>query len=158
MAPLPVFNRAFGGSRTWEVNAYFDEMVKPYKPRLIVYYCGSNDVNSGETATEIAARSEFFMDRVARELPGTKVIYSSVLKAPQKKAKWDLVDAINSRMEKYCATQPGRIYVDLNPAVFDEKGQPLDELYVADKLHYKPAAYVAFTKILKPILAKAFKG
>src|SRR5688572_4050919 len=29
MAPLPVFNRAFGGSRTWEVLHYMDQVVLP---------------------------------------------------------------------------------------------------------------------------------
>jgi hypothetical protein len=37
MAPLPAFNRAFGGSRTWEVLHYMDEIVLPYQPRIIVY-------------------------------------------------------------------------------------------------------------------------
>jgi hypothetical protein len=32
MAPLPVLNRAFGGSRTWEVLAYMDKIVLPYEP------------------------------------------------------------------------------------------------------------------------------
>jgi hypothetical protein len=41
MAPLPVFNRAFGGSRTWEVLNYMDQVVLPYRPRIIVYYTGS---------------------------------------------------------------------------------------------------------------------
>src|SRR5262245_12141591 len=53
MAPLPVFNRAFGGSRTWEVLHYMDRIVLPYRPRIIVYYTGSNDVNAGEPAAAI---------------------------------------------------------------------------------------------------------
>jgi hypothetical protein len=44
MAPLPVINRAFGGAQTWEVLHYMDRIVLPYKPKIIVYYCGSNDV------------------------------------------------------------------------------------------------------------------
>src|SRR5687767_6833387 len=64
MAPLPAFNRAFGGSRTWEVLHYMDEIVLPYKPRVIVYYCGSNDVNAGESAAAIAGRFQEFVARV----------------------------------------------------------------------------------------------
>ena len=48
MAPLPAFNRAFGGSRTWEVLHYMDRIVLPYHPRIIVYYTGSNDVSAGD--------------------------------------------------------------------------------------------------------------
>ena len=58
MAPLPVFNRAFGGSRTWEVLNYMDQIVLPYRPRIIVYYTGSNDVNAGEPAPAIAGAGQ----------------------------------------------------------------------------------------------------
>src|SRR5690242_2129812 len=50
MAPLPVFNRAFGGSVTQDILDRADQIVLPYKPKIIVYYCGSNDVNAGESA------------------------------------------------------------------------------------------------------------
>ena len=61
MAPLPVFNRAFGGSRTWEVLHYMDKIVLPYRPRIIVYYTGSNDVNAGEPAAAIDGRTKAFV-------------------------------------------------------------------------------------------------
>ncbi len=157
MAPLPTFNRAFGGSKTWEINAYFDEIVKPYRPSMIVYYCGSNDINAGESAKDIADRTESFIARVEKELPGTTVVYASILKAPQKKDKWNVVEAINSQLKEYCKAHPNRTYIDLNPAVFNPDGAPRTELYVSDMLHYKPEAYIEFTKIVKPILVKLQK-
>ena len=36
MAPLPVFNRAFGGSGTGEILFYMDKIVLPYEPTIIV--------------------------------------------------------------------------------------------------------------------------
>ena len=78
MAPLPVFNRAFGGSRTWEVNAHMDRIVLPYKPRIIVYYCGSNDVNAYESADAIFGRFRQFQIRVARALPDTRVFFFAI--------------------------------------------------------------------------------
>ena len=38
MAPLPVLNRAFGGSRTGDQLARFDQLVPRYAPRIVVYY------------------------------------------------------------------------------------------------------------------------
>lgn len=37
MAPLPVLNRAFGGSRTGDQLARFEQVVPPYAPKVIVY-------------------------------------------------------------------------------------------------------------------------
>ena len=52
-SPLPVYNQAFGGSRTWEVLHYARELILPHQPKIIVYYCGSNDINAGENAVAI---------------------------------------------------------------------------------------------------------
>jgi hypothetical protein len=54
------------------------------------------------------------------------------------------------------AATPGRTFVDLNPALVDANGHPRLDLYVADKLHFHPPAYVAFTAILKPVLARVW--
>jgi hypothetical protein len=84
MAPLPVLNRAFGGSRTPEQLHFFDRVVLPYRPRIIVYYCGSNDVNAGETAEDIAWHYREFSERVRATLPGTRVYFASIIKAPMR--------------------------------------------------------------------------
>ena len=52
-ASLPVLNRGFGGSQIREVTAFADRIVIPYRPRLIVFYCGSNDVMAGRTVPEV---------------------------------------------------------------------------------------------------------
>src|SRR6266581_4269905 len=96
MAPLPVFNRAFGGSRTWEVLHHMNQVVLPYEPRIIVYYCGSNDVNAGEQAEPIFSRFREFVERVHERLPATRVYYVSINRAPQKRDRWEIVDAANA--------------------------------------------------------------
>ncbi|MBN2446341.1 MAG: hypothetical protein JXO22_06440, partial [Phycisphaerae bacterium] len=37
---LTVINRGFGGCFISEVNHFFDRVALPYKPRVIVFYCG----------------------------------------------------------------------------------------------------------------------
>src|SRR5437016_7874658 len=61
MAPLHVFNRAFGGSVTQDILDRTEQLVLPYKPRVIVYYCGSNDVGAGESAEAIIGRTKQFL-------------------------------------------------------------------------------------------------
>ena len=152
-APLPVFNRAFGGSRTIEVLHYADVIVLPYHPKLIVYYCGSNDINADVHPPEILKNFRAFAERVHKELPGTKIIYASILKAPQKVDRWDWVEDANRQISQYCAQEPYLRFVDLNPAVLRTEGTARMELYKSDKLHYLAPAYVGFTAILKPVVS-----
>ncbi|GAG85468.1 unnamed protein product, partial [marine sediment metagenome] len=47
MAPLLVINQAFAGARMRSVFNAMDKLIIPYNPKIIVYYCGSNDINDG---------------------------------------------------------------------------------------------------------------
>jgi lysophospholipase L1-like esterase len=157
MAPLPVYNRAFGGSQTPDMLRHFDALVVPHKPRIIVYYCGSNDVNAGESADAIAGRVHEFAARVGKSLPGTKMIFASINRSPDKEKRWDIVDAVNARVRDDFTKEFAYLsYVDLNPALFDAAGKARVDLYLPDMLHFKPPAYVAFTEIMKPVLTKAW--
>lgn len=157
MAPLPVYNRAFGGSQTPDMLRHFDALVVPHKPRIIVYYCGSNDVNAGQAANAIAGRIHEFATRVGKSLPGTKMIFASINRSPDKEKRWDVVDAANARVRDDFTKEFAYLsYVELNPALFDAAGKARVELYLPDMLHFKPPAYVAFTEILKPVLTQAW--
>ena len=157
MAPLPVYNRAFGGSQTPDMLRHFDALVVPHKPRIIVYYCGSNDVNAGQPADAIAGRIYEFATRVGKKLPGTKMIFASINRSPDKEKRWDVVDAVNARVRDDFTKEFAYLsYVELNPALFDAAGKARVDLYLPDMLHFKPPAYVAFTEILKPVLTRAW--
>lgn len=156
MAPLPVFNRAFGGSRTSELLHYADTIVLPYAPKLIVYYCGSNDINANVLPPAIAANFRAFVERVHTKLPQTRVLFVSIIRAPQKLEHWDRVDAANALIRDFCASDGRLGFIDVNPAVFTSDGQPRMELYRDDKLHYHPPAYEGFTAIIKPVVEKTW--
>jgi lysophospholipase L1-like esterase len=152
MAPLPVFNRAIGGTKTDEQLRYMDQLVLKYRPRIVVYYCGSNDVNAGSTAADIVDNFKQFVDRIAAQLPQTKIIFASINRAPQKKERWNIVDEANAAIKAYAEKGDRVVYAELNTALFDEKGNPRLDLYQGDQLHFKPAAYEEFARIIKPIL------
>jgi lysophospholipase L1-like esterase len=157
MAPLPVFNRAFGGSLTTDVLHYMDRIVLPYEPRIIVYYCGSNDVNVGRNADQIFAGFRKFAERVQVRLPHTRIFYVSINRAPQKKAQWSIVDSANAKVKHYCGTNAAVTFIDVNPALFDAAGEPRLDLYQPDQLHFREAAYAAFAEIVKPVLVREWK-
>ena len=156
MAPLPVFNRGFGGSRTWEVLNYMDQIVFPYEPRIVVYYCGSNDVLAGESADAIVGRIRQFAARVEKELPRTKIFFVSVARSPDKQDRWGVVDDVNRQMRALADASTQLDFIDVNPPLHDADGSPRTELYMPDGQHLKPPAYVEWAKIVKPVLTAAW--
>ena len=158
MSPLPVLNRAFGGARTWEVLHYADRIALPCKPKIIMYYCGSNDINYGARPGDIARCFKEFVERVHAALPKTSIYFVSIIKAPQKKDAWDAIEAANAMIKTYCDTAAGLGFIDVNPVFFDRQNHPRAELYIGDGLHFKPEAYREMTKVLKPVLDTAWKS
>src|SRR5437667_8605680 len=69
MNPLPFINIAFDGAQTDDWNRLIDMRVIPLKPRVIAYYCGSNDIDAGDSAVRIVGRIRLFIDRVTKALP-----------------------------------------------------------------------------------------
>jgi len=160
MAPLPDYNHAFGGSVTQDILDRADQLVFPYKPRIIVYYCGSNDVGAGQPADAIIAHTKQFLRIVGEKLPDTFVYYTAIQKAPDKRDRWDVVDAVNREMERSSHQVKNLGFIDLNPVLFDKNGSVRMELFLPDELHFRPesTAYAEFAAVMKPILTKAWES
>ncbi|HYV96234.1 MAG TPA: GDSL-type esterase/lipase family protein [Gemmatimonadaceae bacterium] len=156
MAPLPAYNRAFGGSQTPDLLFYEDKVVLPYHPRFLVYYCGSNDVNANRPAAEIIANIRTFHERLQKAYPNTRMFFVSVIRAPQKRSRWAVVDSVNAAMRAYARTAHLVEFIDVNPVLLDAAGNVRGELYVDDSLHYRPPAYQLFTSVIKPVLQRAW--
>lgn len=159
MAPIPAINRAFGGSRTWEVLHYMEEAVLRYKPRLVCYYCGSNDVNAGAPADEIVTNITVFEERLRAALPATALVLCSIIRAPQKQKRWHVVDAANAGIEALAASLERCEYVDLHPALEVERRHPDPALYKEDGLHYQQEAYeTCFAPTVRPAVERLWKA
>jgi lysophospholipase L1-like esterase len=157
MDPLPVVNIAFDGAVTDDWNRMIDFRVLPLKPKVVVYYCGSNDVDLGEPAGMIVKRIQLFVDRVTKALPGTRVVFVSVIRAPEKRDRFEVVDGINAQMRKLAERNPGVQFVDVNPGLEHADASPRAELFMNDQLHLRPAAYEILAKMLKPVLTEALR-
>ena len=160
MAPLPVLNRAIAGTVTQDMLNRIGQLVLPYQPRIVVYYCGSNDISSGEEAAPIVERTKRFIQILHEKSPNTFFFYTSIQKAPEKRARWDVVEAVNREMERYSRQTTNVGYIDLNSVLFDSHNNVRENLFLSDGLHFRPdsTAYQEFSQIVKPILTRAWES
>jgi len=159
LAPLPVTNRAFGGSQTSHQLMFFDQVVPPCRPGLVVWYCGSNDIKGKKDATSILERTEEWISRVKQMDSAAAVLLVSVIRAPQKHRDGQVavVDAVNRGYEEIARSKEGVFYVDVNPALQSPTGESRVELYVPDGLHLNGEGYRQMTTLLKPAIEKHWK-
>src|SRR6185312_17179356 len=93
---LPVLNRGFGGSTTDDVNHFADRIVFKYKPSVIVFYCGDNDLAGGRTPDRVFSDIQKFVSGVHERLPNTPIIYLAIKPSIARLKLWPQMQEVNS--------------------------------------------------------------
>jgi lysophospholipase L1-like esterase len=149
---LPVINRGFGGAHIGEVNHYFDRIVPKYKPRVIVFYCGDNDIAFGNSPDKVFREFQTFASRVHDQLPNTQLVYLPIKPSPSRWKLWPQMQIVNARVKELTRQNKQLIYIDTATPLLGPDGQPRKELYRTDGLHLNPAGYKVWNEILAPRL------
>lgn len=150
-----VINRGFGGSQTSDVLQYFDRIVLPYAPRLIVFYEGDNDIAAGKTPETVIADTEQFIDQVREELPKAGIVYVAIKPSL---ARWNMVSKmreVNAAVQALAAQDPLLDYLDVDTPMLGEDGKPRPELFVSDGLHLNADGYALWNELIRPHLEAA---
>jgi len=160
LAPLPVYNRAFGGSRTSDVLRAAPRLIIPRKPKVVVYYCGDNDLadaTKGDPDVPVQGFADF-VATVRAALPQVRIVYVSIKPSPKRAASWAKVQEANAKVKTMCEADKRLAYVDIAPAILDAEGKPRPELFVEDRLHLNADGYRSITALIKPVVEQAWKA
>jgi lysophospholipase L1-like esterase len=145
-------NRGFGGSLAADSVRYADRIVIPYKPRMVVFYAGDNDVEANHTPQQIADDFIAFERKVHAALPETQIVFISI-KPSIRRFPWiEQIKGANALVKQYIGTHPHLTFVDIVPQMLGPDGKPRKELLVADGLHMTPAGYKIWNDALRPVL------
>jgi len=145
-------NRGFGGSLAADSTRYADRIVIPYKPRIVVFYAGDNDVEANHTPEQIAGDFSAFERKVHAALPQTQIVFISIKPSIRRWPWIEQIKAANALVKQYCATHPNLKYVDIVPQMLGADGKPRPEMLVSDGLHMTPEGYKVWNAAIKPLL------
>ncbi len=150
---VPTINRGFGGSFLMDCVWYFNRLVSPYRPRIVVLSAGGNDFAFGHRTTEeIADDFQKFRERLHAVLPETKLIYLATPHSPLRAADREIINRINALVAAQCAADARCTFLDVNQALLGPDGRPRGELFRADRLHLSADGYAAWRNLLTPLL------
>ncbi len=152
-ADLPAINRGFGGSTLPEVIHYARRVILPYRPSRIVVYCGENDVASGASPELVLENFTRLVELVRRELPGVKVWYLT-MKLSQSRLKFRAAfERANALIREFADRADDVGYIDIYTVLLKD-GQPIDEMYLKDKLHMNRSGYERIIPVIREALKK----
>ena len=157
MAPMSVINRGFGGSTIPEVIYYADRIILPFHPKLLVLYCGENDLANDNTKANQAVKSfKQFIAYMKVNLPDTKVFFVSIKPSISRVQYWTKMQEANAKIIKIMERKSNYYFVDVASEMLDHQGVVLQDIFVEDNLHLNAKGYAIWTDLLKPILEKYY--
>jgi lysophospholipase L1-like esterase len=149
---VQAINRGFGGSLAADSTRYAGRIVIPYKPRMVVFYAGDNDVEANHTPQQIADDFAAFERTVHAALPQTQIVFISI-KPSIRRFPWiEQIKGANALVKQYIAAHSHLTFVDIFPQMLGADSRPRKELLVADGLHMTAAGYKIWNDALRPIL------
>ena len=156
MPGFGILNKAFGGSTIADLIRYRYEVLYPYNPRQIVMYCGENDFAASDTVTVdlVFDRFKTFYRLMRDRYPTTPFAYVSMKPSPSRARLMPKYSEANALIKDMLASEYYARYVDTYTRMLKPNGQPMDDIFIADKLHMNAKGYAIWKDVLQPVLIK----
>lgn len=152
----PVINRGFGGSHISDVNYFYQRTVSIYKPKIIVFYAGDNDIAYNKSEEQVINDFKHFVYLVKTDLPECKIIYLPIKPSLDRWEFWERMKIVNTEVQKYCGSENMLYYVDTATPMLDKDTLPDSSLFIRDGLHLNKKGYRLWTDILLPVLDQLY--
>lgn len=150
-----VINRGFGGSTLADVDFFFERVIRPYRPRVVVLYEGDNDLAQNQSVEQLTTQFEAFLDRLATELPQTSVVLLAVKPSPKRLAFLPAQRALNDQLQRLARTRPKVIFADTFSPLLNDLPEPDSQWFEADRLHLNAAGYSRWIPVVRTALQQA---
>jgi lysophospholipase L1-like esterase len=152
----PIINRGFGGSTLLDQARYINDVVFPYRPKQIIFYCGENDLASSDTVTARMVFNRFtqWFNRVRKKFPQISIVYISMKPSPSRQLLLGKMREGNMRIENFLKKQKRTRFVDVYKEMVDDEGKPIADLFLEDNLHMNKKGYAIWQKVIEPYLLK----
>ena len=152
MAPYPVIQRGFGGSKLEDLAYYLQRIVYPHEFRAIAIFCGTNNITG--VGRELPEDSIMLwvsnIDlQIRHKYPRTPIFWIAVTPVPSRAGVLDKVLAHNDRMKSYCASNKNTYFINTLPAYLDKDGKAIPAYFIGDMLHQNHQGYKVWAEVIK---------
>ena len=157
MEPLEVLNRGFGGAQISHLIHHFEDIVMPYNPKAIVFFCGTNDLTALKTPEETVYDLKKFLSLVRHGFGNIKVYVIGIKPSVDRLYLDNEERAFNNLINSLASEDAYLEYINVWDSMLDKNGERMPQLYLDDGLHLNDEGYELWTKLVRDSLSKQFK-
>jgi lysophospholipase L1-like esterase len=156
MAPLPVINNGFGGATSEELLYYYQQLVFPVKPSVMVYYGGANDLEKGYAPSEVIELTHRLFEWSRQDFPGIQFLIIPVKLSPGLERIRQESGICNGLFEEYAQKYADTRVLDISSLIYDSNGKLRMDIYVEDMIHHNEQGYEELAALVKPTLKEIY--
>lgn len=146
-----ILNTGFGGSQSYDLLVFLDELVLDYNPHKVFIYEGDNDISDRIRPKYVLRNIQHIVERIKQENSSTEIVLISVKPSI---ARWKLrgkYRRLNRKLKRFSDSEPNIAFVNVWDVMLD--GRKLDEsLFIDDGLHMNEMGYDIWYEALKQLL------
>ena len=147
-----IINRGFGGSSLPHLIMYFDDVVKPYRPKQVIIYCGENDLTVDTTQPHhVLQRFTTLFHMIRQAHPGVPIGYISIKPSPSRANLMTKMELSNQLIRLFLQKQSNADYINVYNDML-HAGKPKPGIFLKDKLHMNKTGYAIWQRIIQPYL------
>jgi hypothetical protein len=150
-------NRGFGGSQISDSIFFFDRVVLPYAPSVIVFYAGDNDINAGKIKQQVLEDFRSFAGLVRKKLKGSKILYIPIKPSISREALWSEMTVVNKRIQAMSVKQKDLYYADIATPMLETGMPPNADLFASDGLHLSDKGNAMWLRVIRPVVEQALR-
>jgi lysophospholipase L1-like esterase len=153
----PIINRGFGGSTLDDVIHYARDIIYPYHPKQVVVYCGDNDlvVDPKISGKKVFKKFQHLYELIRKHLGNdVDILFVSIKPSPSRERLMPEMERTNDLIRNFMAQRSHAAFVDVYHLMLNAQGHPMDELFLADKLHMNDRGYKIWQQAILPYLDK----
>lgn len=154
MKPFSVQNHGFGGCTDALMLKYADNLLYPYKPRIVFIQTGSNDNAIGLSLEEIKQNKRKVFTEYRKHLPNTTFIIMSGLPLPGRAKYWHDINDTNTFLKEYCMQEDHLEFIDATDVMMTKNGDFRPEFFNQDGIHLNQKGHDAWTALMKAKLTE----
>jgi len=151
VAPYPVIQRGFGGSKFSDLAVYTKRIVYPHQFRALVIF-EANDITGSaadKTPAEVVKLFRGIVKTVRKKYPDQPIFVIEITPTKSRWEVWPEVQRLNQLLKQTCSTMRNTYFIETASAYLNKNGEPRNDLFIKDMLHQNREGYVIWGELVK---------
>jgi len=161
MLPYKAQNHGMGGCIDPEMIKYAPRLMYAFKPSVVFFQTGSNDLANGLTLDEILENKKKMYSLYLENMPDTKLVVMSGLPLPNRQQFWADTVKTNDLLKKMCDETDRMYFMDATDSMLSATGPEnmatptgdgrffTPEYYRCDGIHLNKKGHDVWTGLMK---------